>query len=69
MGSFWSMVHQNSLLLLQPAVERYIAVWAWQAALQPYVLEQPVWIVVGVLGMVLILLGRKKRRLIGYARD
>ncbi len=68
-GLFWSLVHQNSLLLLQPAIERYVAVWAWQAVIQPYFLEQPVWLVLGVLGTLLILLGRKKKRLIGYARD
>ncbi len=68
-GSFWSSVHQNSLLLLQPAIERYVAVWAWQSVIQPYVLEQPAWLALGVLGMLLILLGRKKKRLIGYARD
>lgn len=68
-GEFWSLVHQSSLLLLQPAIERYVAAWVWQAVIQPYVLEQPVWLVVGLLGTLLILLGRKKKRLIGYARD
>jgi hypothetical protein len=68
-GSFWSDIHQSSLLLLQPAIERHVAVWAWQSVIQPYVLEQPAWVVLAVLGMLLILLGRKKKRLIGYARD
>jgi hypothetical protein len=36
--------------------------------LQP-VLEQPTWLVLGSLGMILILLGRKKKPLIGYARN
>jgi hypothetical protein len=33
------------------------------------VLEQPGWLVLGVVGILLILLGRKKKPLIGYARD
>ena len=41
----------------------------WQTAIKPYFLEQPVWVVLGILGALLILLGRKKKKLIGYARD
>ena len=33
------------------------------------VLEQPTWLVLGGLGSILILLGRKKKPLIGYARE
>jgi hypothetical protein len=69
LGETWSNIHQDSLLLLQPAVERHVAPWLWQSVLQPYVLEQPTWLVLGVIGVLLILIGRKKRRLIGYARD
>lgn len=68
-GYVWSSIHQNSLLLLQPAVERHLAPWLWQSVLQPYFLEQPAWLVLGILGVLLMLIGRKKRRLIGYARD
>jgi hypothetical protein len=67
-GTIWANIHQNSLLLLQPAVERYVAPWLWQSVIQPYFLEQPIWVVLGVLGALLILLGRKKKKLIGYAR-
>jgi Flp pilus assembly protein TadB len=34
-----------------------------------YVLDQPVWLVLAVIAAILILLGRKKKPLIGYARD
>jgi hypothetical protein len=68
-GYVWSNIHQNSLLLLQPAIERHVAPWLWQGVVQPYLLEQPVALVLGILGGVLILLGRKKKPLIGYARD
>jgi hypothetical protein len=63
----WSDVHQSSLLALQPAVEAK-APWLWNPVIAS-VLEQPTWLIFAVLGAVLIVLGRKKRRLIGYARD
>lgn len=68
-GYVWANIHQNSLLLAQPAVERHVTPWLWQSVLQPFFLEQPAWLVLGILGILLLLIGRKKRRLIGYARD
>ena len=68
-GDLWFNIHQNSLQLLQPAVERYVGEWPWQAVIQPFILEQPAWLVLGIVAAILILLGRKKKRLIGYARD
>jgi hypothetical protein len=68
-GTTWSNVHQNSLVALQPLVERYLGLRFWQSVVQPYFLEQPAWLVLGIVGALLILLGRKKRKLIGYARD
>jgi hypothetical protein len=67
-GFVWASIHQNSLLLLQPAIERHVAVWLWNPVIQT-VLEQPTWLVLGILGTVLILFGRKKKPLIGYTRD
>jgi hypothetical protein len=63
----WAEIHQQSLQAMQAAVERK-AGWLWGAVLQP-ALEQPTWLVLGTLGMVLILLGRRKKPLIGYARN
>lgn len=68
-GALWSNIHQTSLLLLQPAVERHIGPWLWQSVIQPGVLEQPSWLVLGIIGAAFMLLGRKKKPLIGYARD
>ena len=68
LGYVWASIHQNSLLLLQPAIERHVAVWLWNPVIQT-VLEQPIWLVLGIAGIILILLGRRKKRLIGYARD
>jgi hypothetical protein len=67
-GDVWSSIHQNSLLLLQPAIERHVAVWLWDPVIQT-VLEQPASLVFAILGILFMLIGRKKPPLIGYARD
>jgi hypothetical protein len=64
----WIDVHAGSLQAFQSAFQRYAGADVWQAAAVP-ILGQPVAAVFGVLGVVLILLGRKKKPLIGYARD
>lgn len=68
-GSTWENIHQSSLAALQPAVERLAGTWVWNGVVQPYFLKQPISLVLAILGAVLILLGRKKKPLIGYARD
>jgi hypothetical protein len=67
-GMTWDNIHQSSLTALQPAVER-LAPWAWKGVIQPYFLDQPIELVLAILGAILIVLGRKKKPLIGYARD
>ena len=62
----WAEVHQQILHDAQAPVERNVA-WLW-TVLQP-VLEQPTWLVLGTIGMLFILMGRKKKPLIGYARN
>jgi hypothetical protein len=68
-GATWSNVHQNSLVALQPIFERYAGTKFWSNVLQPYFLDQPAWLALGIVGALLITLGRKKRKLIGFARD
>ena len=63
----WSAIHQNSFLALQPAVERRLP-WLWNPGLVA-VLAQPAFLALGIVGTLLILLGRKKRPLIGYSRN
>jgi hypothetical protein len=68
LGKDWYDIGPNSLQLFQAGVERHMAEWLWNPVIQP-VLQQPTWLVLGVTGSVLILLGRKKKPLIGYGRD
>jgi hypothetical protein len=63
----WADLHETSLALVQPTLEE-LAPWLWDPVAKN-VLDSPAWLVLLVLGMVLVLLGRKKRPLIGYARN
>jgi hypothetical protein len=67
-GQYWNDIHSTSLQLLQPALQRHVAEWLWDpVALN--ILTSPAWLVLGILGAVLMLIGRKKRPPIGYGRD
>jgi hypothetical protein len=68
LGQMWNNIHANSLLLLQPAIERHVAPWLWDPVVLS-ILTAPAWLVLGILGAILMLIGRKKKPLIGYARD
>ncbi|MBN8955527.1 MAG: hypothetical protein J0H17_02865 [Rhizobiales bacterium] len=68
LGDTWNALHSESLQRLQPMVEHYVGHWLWDPVILN-ILSAPTWAVFGVLGIFLMLLGRKKRRLIGYARN
>jgi hypothetical protein len=63
----WAMVDQNSLNAAQTWLKQ-TAMWAWDPFLQR-AFDLPIWIVLAIVSMILILLGRKKKPLIGYARN
>jgi hypothetical protein len=65
----WSNIHQNSLSALQPAVERLIGTPLWRGIVERYFLDQPVSLVLAIVAALFILIGRKKKPLIGYGRD
>ena len=60
-GAWWHQLHPESLLLLQPAIERYILPALWDPVVLT-VLELPLAVVLAVLGVVLMLLARRRRR-------
>ena len=64
-NSFYSKGPQE---LIKPMIDRYAGDWLWDPVVVK-VLAAPTWMVLGILGILLILLGRKKKPLIGYARD
>jgi hypothetical protein len=63
----WAIIDQNSLNLVQNWLKQK-AMWAWDPYVQE-VFDLPSWVVLGIVAMILVLLGRKKKPLIGYARD
>jgi len=60
LGLRWFEIHKNSLLLIQPAIERHIAVWLWPPVQR--VLEQPAWLVPGVLAVVGLVVKAVRRK-------
>jgi hypothetical protein len=64
----WNVAHERSLQAFHVLVDQQAGPDAWQLAIAP-VLDQPASAIFCVLGVILIVLGRKKKPLIGYARD
>jgi len=60
LGQRWFDIHKNSLLLIQPALQRHVAAWIWWPLQR--VLEQPAWLVPGVLGVLGLLIKAVRRR-------
>jgi hypothetical protein len=63
----WTTVHEPSLTQLQPTMER-LSQGLWDHVLIPF-LNAPSWLVLAVVGAILLVVGRKRRPLIGYGRD
>lgn len=66
-GQFWNDIHQSSQTAFRTLVEAK-APWLWTSVIR-LVLDQPVFAVLGILGIVLMLLFRPRKPLIGYSRD
>ncbi|MEA2928709.1 MAG: hypothetical protein QOG38_1137 [Hyphomicrobiales bacterium] len=68
----WTNIHASSLQALEGAiaqrVDPYVGGWVWDPVVLA-ILSAPTFVVLGVLGSVLILIGRRKKPLIGYGRD
>ncbi len=65
--TLWELINASSLAQLKPAIEGYAKGMLWDPVMVTF-LTAPSWSVLGILGIVLVLLGRKKKPLIGYAR-
>ena len=66
-GQFWNDVHQSSQQAFKVWVQG-VSPWLWNSAAQ-VLLDQPVFAVMGVVGILLMLLFRPRKPLIGYSRD
>jgi hypothetical protein len=67
-SDIWNILNDRTLAAFQTLVESHAGPDTWRIGVAP-VLEQPASAVACVLGIILIVLGRKKKPLIGYARD
>jgi hypothetical protein len=65
--TLWDLINAGSLARLKPLIQSYANGYLWDPLMVGF-LSAPSWGVLGFLGIVLILLGRKKKPLIGYAR-
>ncbi len=65
--TLWDLINAGSLARLRPLIVPYANGYLWDPVMVG-VLSAPSWAVLGFLGILLILLGRKKKPLIGYAR-
>jgi hypothetical protein len=66
-GQFWNDVHQSSQQAFHVWVERF-SPWLWTNVVR-VILDQPVFAVMAALGVLLMLLFRPKKPLIGYSRN
>jgi hypothetical protein len=60
LGQRWFELHRESLLLLQPAVERYLFPSLWSG--MQWVLERPAWLMPAMAGTVIALIKMVRRR-------
>jgi len=65
--TLWELISAASLAKLKPALEPYAGGILWDP-LMVSILSAPSWALLCAFGILLLLLGRKKKPLIGYAR-
>lgn len=66
--TMWELVNASSLASLQPLLRPYAGGVLWDPGMVS-ILSAPAFGLLGVFGILFILLGRRKRPLIGYARS
>src|SRR5262245_2264197 len=62
----WGAIHPASLEVLQAWMERSVPGWIWDPVAMS-ILFTPLWAVLAALGLLFILIGRRKARPIGYS--
>jgi hypothetical protein len=67
MRALWELINAASLAKLRPLLEPYAGGLLWDPVAVS-VLTAPACSLLGLVGILLLLLGRKKKPLIGYAR-
>jgi len=65
--TLWELLNAGSLAQMRPLLSPYANGLLWDPGMVT-VLTWPAWSLLGCIGILFILLGRKKKPLIGYAR-
>ena len=65
--TLWELFNAGSLAKLQPMIQPYAGGYLWDP-LMVTILAAPSWGFLGFFGILFLILGRKKKPLIGYAR-
>ena len=65
--ALWELVNAGSLQKLKPLIEPYASGFLWDPVMLA-ILAAPSWSLLGGFGILLLLLGRRKKPLIGYQR-
>jgi hypothetical protein len=65
--ALWELINAASLAKLEPLIRPYAGGLLWDPGMVT-LLSAPAWGMLGFFGIVLLLVGRRKRPLIGYAR-
>ncbi len=65
--ALWELINAGSLAKFRPLLEPYAGGILWDPVMVG-ILSAPSWSLLGGFGILLLLLGRKKKPLIGYSR-
>ncbi len=61
LGQTWFELNAGSLILSQAAIERHVHPFLWDPVIQ-YLLTLPTWSVAGMIGVAMLLIGRRKEQ-------
>jgi hypothetical protein len=65
--TLWELISAGSVAKLKPVIEPYAGGLLWDPVMVA-ILAAPAWALLGGFGVLLLLFGRRKKPLIGYAR-
>ena len=65
--ALWELINAGSLARLEPVIKPYANGILWDPGMTA-LLAAPSWALLGIFGILFLLLGRRKKPLIGYAR-
>jgi hypothetical protein len=65
--TLWELINAGSLAKLRPMIEPYASGILWDPVMVS-ILAAPSWALLGGFGILLMMFGRRKKPLIGYAR-